>query len=184
MSAEAFTHRRGQSIRELLNGAKMLARNAHCSFCGARFRGTGWPRTCQACGNTTYLNPIPVAVVLVPVDAGLVVIRRNIEPQKGTLNLPGGYLDLGETWQQGARRELLEETGIAIATSEISLFDVCNGTDGTLVIFGLAKPQQRSIVKPFSSYETQEVLLIDRPTELGFFNHTAVVERFFAARRP
>lgn len=162
----------------------MLVKNSHCSFCGAKFRVTGWPKTCQTCSNTTYLNPIPVAVVLLPVDNSLVVIRRNTEPQKGTLNLPGGYLDLGETWQQGARRELLEETGIAIAASEISLYDVCNGTDGTLVIFGLASPQPGSIFKPFSCCETQEVLLIDRPTELGFFNHTAVVERFFAGKRP
>jgi ADP-ribose pyrophosphatase YjhB (NUDIX family) len=121
-----------------------------------------------------------VVVVLLPVGEGLAVIRRNIEPQKGTLTLPGGYIDIGETWQEGARRELLEETGIDIDGSIISLYDVRNGLDNTLVIFGLAERQPGEVLKPFSSKETQEVALIEGPTELGFPLHTAVVARYFS----
>jgi ADP-ribose pyrophosphatase YjhB (NUDIX family) len=121
-----------------------------------------------------------VVVVLLPVGEGLVVVRRNIEPQKGTLTLPGGYIDIGETWQEGARRELLEETGIDIDGSLISLYDVRNGLDNTLVIFGLAERQPGEVLKPFSSKETQEVALIEGPTELGFPLHTAVVARYFS----
>lgn len=161
----------------------MLKKNTHCSFCGALFFDPeAWPRTCHACGNTTYLNPIPVVVVLLPVADGLVVIRRNIEPQKGTLTLPGGYVDLGETWEDGARRELAEETGIDIMGSKLSLYDVQNGLDDTLVIFGLAEKQPASVLKPFVSAETQEVSLIEGPIELGFTMHTRVVSRFFAER--
>lgn len=159
----------------------MGARNSHCSYCGTRFAASeSWPRTCRNCGNTTYLNPLPVVVVLLPIADGLVVIRRNIEPQKGTLTLPGGYLDVGETWQEGARRELLEETGIDIAGSEIRLYDVQNGLDDTLVIFGLAEKQPEGALKPFTSAETQEVILIEGPVELGFSMHTAVVAKYFA----
>jgi ADP-ribose pyrophosphatase YjhB (NUDIX family) len=162
----------------------MPEKNSHCSFCGTRFPATVlWPRTCRACGNKTYLNPLPVVVVLLPVNEGLVVIRRNIDPRKGTLTLPGGYIDLGETWQEGARRELLEEAGIDIAGSEIRLYDVQNGLDDTLVIFGLAEKQPGEVLKPFTSAETQEVLLINRPVELGFVMHTRVVARYFAERR-
>lgn len=161
----------------------MFKKNTHCSFCGTLFlTAEVWPRRCHECGNTTYLNPIPVAVLLLPVAEGLVVIRRNIEPQKGTLTLPGGYLDLGETWQEGARRELAEETGIDITGSRVSLYDVQNGLDDTLVIFGLADKQPASALKPFTSEETQEVALIEEPIELGFTMHTRVVSRFFAER--
>jgi ADP-ribose pyrophosphatase YjhB (NUDIX family) len=154
----------------------------HCSYCGSRFITEHWPRTCNNCGNTSYRNPIPVAVVLLPVAAGLVVIRRNIEPQKGTLTLPGGYIDLGETWQEGAKRELFEETGIDIFAEEISLYDVQNGLDDTLVVFGLAAKQPQERLKPFSSKETQEVVLVEEPIELGFPMHTEVMRRFFMGK--
>ena len=161
----------------------MAEKHSHCSFCGSPFPPSApWPRHCPACGNTTYRNPLPVAVVLLPVGDGLVVIRRNTEPRKGTLTLPGGYVDSGETWQEGAGRELLEETGIDIAGSEISLYDVQNGLDDTLVIFGLAEKQPVSVLKPFTSEETQEVAMIREPMELGFPLHTGVVKRYFGER--
>ena len=159
----------------------MQKKNTHCSYCGYRFDDAqGWPRRCGSCGNTSYLNPLPVVVVLLPVDRGLVVIRRNIEPQKGTLTLPGGYLDLGETWQEGARRELYEETGIDISGSDIRLYDVQNGLDDTLVIFGLAEKQPHEVLQPFRSEETQEVVLIEEPIQLGFPMHTDVAARYFS----
>ena len=36
------------------------------------------------------MNPLPVAVVIVPVDDGAMLIRRSIEPAKGQLAFPGG----------------------------------------------------------------------------------------------
>lgn len=159
----------------------MFEKNSCCSYCGTKFqKSEPWPKTCQLCGNTSYLNPLPVVVLLVPVDSGLVVARRNIEPRKGTLVLPGGYVDIGETWQEGAQREMFEETGIMVAVSGISLYDVQNGLDNTLVIVGLADKQPRSCLKPFSSSETQEIGLIEEPVELGFPLHNLLVRRYFA----
>jgi ADP-ribose pyrophosphatase YjhB (NUDIX family) len=126
------------------------------------------------------MNPLPVVVALLPMENGLIIIRRNIEPKKGTLNFPGGYLDLNETWQQGACRELHEETGIDICEQEISLYDVQNGLDHTLVIFGVVNPQPIELFRPFSSAETQEVVLTKEPIELGFPMHTEVMRRYFS----
>lgn len=162
-------------------GDHMFEKNSCCSYCGTRFPvSDSWPKCCQLCGNTSYLNPLPVVVLLVPVDGGLVVARRNIEPCKGTFVLPGGYLDLGETWQQGARREMFEETGIMVNLDGITLYDVSNGLDNTLVIVGLAANQPVSCLQPFSSDETQEICLIREPVQLGFPLHNLLVWRYFA----
>jgi len=161
----------------------MYEKDSHCSFCGHPFDQTvAWPRHCGNCGQTSYRNPLPVVVALVPIDGGLVLIRRNIEPCRGTLNFPGGYLDAGETWQQGACRELYEETGIRVGPEELSLYDVQNGLDNTLVIFALAAKQPREKLKPFVSDETQEVVLAREPVELGFPMHAAVLRKLLENR--
>ena len=157
--------------------------NAYCGACGNRFTpDQAWPRHCAVCGSTIYRNPLPVAVVLLPVTSGVVVIRRNTEPMRGTLTLPGGYIDYGETWQGAARRELHEETGILLPEGEIRLYDVQNGLDNTLVIFGLASAQPDAVVKPYCSAETAEVVIITKPETLGFTMHTGVVARYFEER--
>jgi hypothetical protein len=74
---------------------------------------------------------------------------------------------------------LYEETGIEISADKISLYDVQNGLDNTLVISGLAARQPRSCLKPFSSSETQEIALIEEPVELGFPLHNLLIRRYF-----
>ena len=70
----------------------MPEKNSHCSYCGAAFADAQpWPRTCTTCKETSFTNPLPVAVVLVPVGAGLLAVRRAIPPGRGQLALPGGY---------------------------------------------------------------------------------------------
>lgn len=162
----------------------MYEKNSYCSYCGTPFVASQpWPRLCRFCGQASYLNPLPVAVVLIPVGAGLVVIRRNTEPALGTLTLPGGYIDFGETWQEAGSREAREETNINVTQEELRLYDVMNGLDGTLVVFGLAAHRPVGSLNPFSSKETQEVVLIEGPTELGFSMHTEIAARFFAQQQ-
>jgi 8-oxo-dGTP diphosphatase len=52
------------------------------------------------------------------------LIRRGHPPLEGQWSIPGGTLELGETLQEGASRELLEETGIEVRVGElIEVFD-------------------------------------------------------------
>jgi ADP-ribose pyrophosphatase YjhB (NUDIX family) len=116
----------------------MAAPHAHCSFCGERFRdGLSWPRTCAACGNTSYRNPLPVAVAVVPVaGGGLLAVRRAIPPRG--LALPGGFIEIGESWQEAAARELSEETGVRTDPAAFRELRVLSAPDGTLLVFGVA----------------------------------------------
>lgn len=158
----------------------MGAKNAHCSYCGAAFAANQpFPRLCASCKKTTYVNPIPVAVVLLPVASGLLTVRRDIEPRKGFLALPGGYIELGETWQQAAARELREETGVTIDPAELRERRVISADDGTLLVFGEAKPRETMPATTLSA-ETSEIVVIAAAQELAFPLHTQVVREWFA----
>ena len=160
----------------------MHKKNSHCSFCGHPFLKTKpWPRDCANCGNTSYLNPLPVSVVLVPVDNGLLFIRRRIEPGKGKLALPGGFINLGETWQEAGAREVYEETGIRIKPSEIREFWVRSASDGTILIFGSALVVRSTHLPRFEpTDETAErLVLTEPPEEMAFELHKEAIEHYF-----
>jgi ADP-ribose pyrophosphatase YjhB (NUDIX family) len=57
-------------------------------------------------------------------DGKVVLIRRRYEPLKGRWSLPGGTLELGETLECGAAREVLEETGLRVEVGPlVEVFD-------------------------------------------------------------
>lgn len=162
-----------------------MKRNAHCSYCGHAFaENQTWPRTCASCNSMSYVNPIPVAVCLLPVDGGLLCVRRAIPPGQGQLALPGGFIDLNETWQQAAARELFEETGITIDPDEIEHFRTHSSRlgDGVLLIFGRARPRTWANLPAFQpTNETSETVVITGAQPLAFPLHTQAVLEYFAA---
>lgn len=67
---------------------------------------------CGKCGWINYLNPVPATASLLREKDKVLLVRRGIEPCRGKLALPGGYIELGESPETAALRELKEETGI------------------------------------------------------------------------
>ena len=89
-----------------------------CPRCGAarpeENRGQT-PLACPACGLAYYFNPSVAAAALVLDGAGRVLlVRRAKEPSAGLLGVPGGFIDVGETAEDGLRREVREEVGLEL----------------------------------------------------------------------
>ncbi len=87
-----------------------------CPMCGAPVKNIHYEgrkrHVCTACGHVIYVNPIPASTVVVPDGDRVLLVLRAVEPHKGEWCLPGGFLEWGESPEEGAKRELLEETGL------------------------------------------------------------------------
>jgi ADP-ribose pyrophosphatase YjhB (NUDIX family) len=86
-----------------------------CAYCGQPTvmtvpAGDSRPRrVCPACQSVHYENPL-IVVGCVPEYAGRILIcRRAIEPRRGYWTLPAGFMENGETLEDGAARECQEE---------------------------------------------------------------------------
>lgn len=82
------------------------------------------PLICDRCGWRWYANPKPAAAVLLErhdaAEPSVLLLRRAVEPGYGAWDLPAGYLDPGESFEAGARREAREEAGIEIELLELA----------------------------------------------------------------
>ena len=160
---------------------EIYQKNSHCSYCGTVFpKDAPWPRRCAHCRNVTYSNPLPVSVVLLPVDGDGLLVRRTQEPSAGKWSLPGGFIETGESWQAAGARELFEETGYTIDPASVRLFDTVSAPGGTLLTFGLALPQSSEALPKFRpSNETSESMIAQEPMELAFSTHTETLARYW-----
>ena len=70
--------------------------------------------------NQTMQRPVTGASVAVFKDGAVLLVQRGRDPYKGFWTLPGGSQELGETLEQAARRELLEETGLRAGKLELA----------------------------------------------------------------
>jgi ADP-ribose pyrophosphatase YjhB (NUDIX family) len=72
------------------------------------------PRLVCPEGHVTWRNP-RIVVGTLPVRGGRVYLaRRDIEPRRGRWTCPGGFLEVGESTHEGARRETEEETELRV----------------------------------------------------------------------
>ena len=158
-----------------------MTKNSHCSYCGHKFTEAAWPRTCANCKNISFINPLPVVALVVPVGDGVLTVRRGEEPGMGQLALPGGYLDVGETWQAGAARELKEETGVIVDPRSIWLRSVETSLRHNSLLIFCTAPAVEDYLKNFQpNHEVLELVVVSEPQELAFPTHTEVLKEYLS----
>lgn len=162
-----------------------MTKDSFCSYCGNKFSANTYPKACDSCKSITFVNPLPVVVVLLPIKnedrLGILTIRRSIPPFVGSLALPGGYLDVNETWQEGASRELFEETGIQVDPKEMQEcgLETAPSNSNLLVFCGPPPLDIKDLPTFVPNNEVSETFITYEPIELAFPTHTQYIKKFF-----
>ena len=86
-----------------------------CARCGApdEMAQAGWQRNCPSCGAQHFPRINPVVIMLILHGNGVLIGRSPGWPE-GLYSLPAGFVEPGETLEAAVRREVEEETGVAV----------------------------------------------------------------------
>lgn len=74
---------------------------------------------CNACDFVYYHNIAAAVAVVFTFEDAILFTVRNVDPDKGKLDLPGGFIDPKETAEEAACREIKEELGITVAPNDL-----------------------------------------------------------------
>jgi mutator protein MutT len=66
------------------------------------------------------LHPVPAIGAIILQGSEILLVRRGHEPGRGKWSIPGGSVEWGETLEEAVRREVLEETGLAVDVGEFA----------------------------------------------------------------
>lgn len=127
-----------------------------------------------------YENPFPTTAALIRNPRNeILLVKRAVDPAKGYWCLPGGFLELGESPEQGVLRELKEETNLAgTVESFVGLSPSMYGVWGDVVVMGFHVSVNGG--KLIAGDDAQEVRYF--PTDdlpaLAFETHERLIEMF------
>ncbi len=94
----------------------------YCPKCGEKtLAGDRRRIACADCGFVFYFNAAAAVAGIIQKDDAILLTIRAKEPEKGKLDLPGGFVDHGETAEAALQREIREELNLEI--TDIQFFD-------------------------------------------------------------
>ena len=159
-----------------------------CSHCGQPVTirvpdGDHRPRhVCTGCGAVHYQNPKIVAGCVPEHDGRILLCRRAIEPRLGYWTIPAGFMENGETTQDAARRDSLEEAQAEVEIGSLLAVVHVLHADQVHVMFRARLPQPAFGV----SAESLEVMLCDEAEipwhDMAFRSVDFALRRYFEDR--
>ncbi len=148
-----------------------------CPTCGKplalRHDGESERPHCAGCQRFFYSNPVPACCCFVTRGSELLLVQRAIEPCYGQWSLPGGFVEMGETTEEAAIRELLEETGLrAHGVRLLGVSTQPSPLSGSVVVLGY-------LIEEWGG----EAAAMSDALDLGFFTKEARPPLAFKAHR-
>lgn len=90
---------------------------------------------CQGCDFVFFLDPKVAVGTILPLDGGVVLLKRGIHPGYGRWVFPGGFVDRGEGVKEAAVREAKEETNLEIRIARLLNVYSSPGNPVVLIVF-------------------------------------------------
>jgi ADP-ribose pyrophosphatase YjhB (NUDIX family) len=162
------------------DGTSFYLPPTYCSMCGeplSKSPGEYGHLFCRQCGFIHYRNPLPAVVLMVHDDERILLVRRAVQPKKGMLSLPGGFLETGETLEECGRRELMEETNLHILDSRLLGVETDLTAYGGIILAVLeVKEWEGTLLAGDDASEAMWCPIREVP-ELAFSAHNRLVEK-------
>ena len=100
-----------------------MSTKKYCSSCANEMILKPFENTnrflCTCCDRMEFIDPKVVTGVLFMIKSEILLIQRNLEPQRGKWTFPAGFVDRGEKVEDAAIREVFEETGFIVELDEL-----------------------------------------------------------------
>ncbi|MDH7599701.1 MAG: NUDIX domain-containing protein [Sedimentisphaerales bacterium] len=143
---------------------------------------------CRSCGFKLYFNAASAVIALITDGLGrLLVTTRAREPAKGSLGLPGGFVDLGETAEQALSREIMEELKAELVSAryfctEPNIYPYKGVTYVTVDMAFLCEVSAPERVEPADDVQAIQWLYPNqiRPEDFGLVSMRNIMRRFLA----
>lgn len=134
---------------------------------------------CTICEFVHWDNPKPVTATVVPLDSGIVLVKRRFEPFVDDWCLPGGFMEAGETPEESAEREVFEETGLEVKVEKLLGASAPGHGINVIILFYQARPTGGSLIAGDDASEVGTFGLDSLPKNIAFPLHRKIINEFF-----
>ena len=168
----------------------MMRKKTFCPYCGTgliqKICEGSLRLFCERCDEPIYENPIPASCLVVVDNRNRVLlVKRSVAPKKGFWCLPGGFMELGESPEKAALRELKEETGLSgriemllgVSSNPSALYH-------TVLMVGYLIRQYTGTLAAGDDADDVVYFDYDELPEIAFESHERFIRMYYASFTP